>query len=135
MGISVGSKVRYLIDRWFSKGDVLYVIKYDNDDGSYLLSPKKDSCECDVESMWVDRDNFELISDHVEYSEYGRKPLDNYSTSELQVEIDRRLVEEDRLTAVGKAVAVISENIDKAKIVNTHEYLTKTIYTIEVRTL
>jgi len=69
------------------------------------------------------------------YGEYGRKPLDDYSTGELQAEIDRRLSEEDRLTAVEKAVADISENIDKAKIVNTHEYLSKTIYTIEVRTL
>lgn len=72
---------------------------------------------------------------YVGHSEYGRSSLDNYSTGELQAEIDRRLAEEDRLTAVEKAVADISENIDRAKIVNTYEYLSKTIYTIEVRTL
>ena len=72
---------------------------------------------------------------YVRYSEYGRNPLDNYSTGELQAEIDRRLAEEDLLTAVEKAVADISENINKAKLIKSHEYLSKTIYTIEVRTL
>lgn len=76
-----------------------------------------------------------MAMNYVRYSEYGRKPLDNYSTAELQAEIDRRLAEEDRITEVEKAVADISENIDKAQLIKTHEYLSKTIYTIEVRTL
>src|SRR5690625_1892965 len=131
----VGSKVRYLKDGWFSKGDVLYVIKYDSDDGKYVLSPDNDSCECSVISLWVEKEEFELISDYEEYSEYGRKPLDDYSTGELQAEVDRRQAKEDARKIVEEAIEDIRDNIDNTTLIKKSEYLNIDYYEFEVRKL
>ena len=71
----------------------------------------------------------------MEYSEYGRSPLDNYSTGELQAEIERRKAVENRRKAIEEAVDDISENIDNATLVKKTDYLHANYYEIEVRKL
>ncbi len=72
---------------------------------------------------------------YVGHSEYGRKPLDNYSTSELQAEIERRQIKEDNRKEVEKAMSDMQINLDQTKMLKKTEHLHKTIYEIEVRTL
>lgn len=69
------------------------------------------------------------------YGEYGRKPLDDYSTGELQAEIDRRQAEEDARKIVEQAIEDIRDNIDNATLIKKSEYLHVNYYEFEVRKL
>ena len=69
------------------------------------------------------------------YGEYGRKPLDDYSTGELQAEIDRRQAEEDARKLVEEAFEDIRDNIDNATLIKKSEYLYNDYYEFEVRKL
>ena len=69
------------------------------------------------------------------YGEYGRKPLDDYSTGELQAEIDRRQADEGERKLIEKAVDGITENIDNASLIKKTEYLHANFYEIMVRKL
>ena len=71
----------------------------------------------------------------MEYSEYGRSPLDNYTTGELQAEIDRRRADEGERKLIEKAAADITENIDNASLIKKTEYLHANFYEIMVRKL
>ena len=67
------------------------------------------------------------------YGEYGRKPLDDYSTGELQAEIDRRQEKEDARKLVKEAIEDIRDNIDNATLIKKSEYLNIDHYEFEVR--
>ena len=69
------------------------------------------------------------------YGEYGRKPLDDYSTGELQAEIDRRQAKEDARKIVEEAIEDIRDNIDNATLIKKSEYLHANYYEFEVRKL
>ena len=69
------------------------------------------------------------------YGEYGRKPLDDYSTGELQAEIDRRQAEEDARKLVEEAFEDIRDNIDNATLIKKSEYLHSNYYEFEVHKL
>lgn len=69
------------------------------------------------------------------YGEYGRKPLDDYSTGELQAEIDRRQAEEVARKLVEEAIEDIRDNIDNATLIKKNEYLHANYYEFEVRKL
>ena len=72
---------------------------------------------------------------YVNHSEYGRNPLDDYSTGELQAEIDRRQAKEDARKIVEEAIEDIRDNIDNTTLIKKSEYLNIDYYEFEVRKL
>ena len=70
-----------------------------------------------------------------EYGEYGLKSLDDYSTGELQAEIDRRQAKEDARKIVEEAIEDIRDNIDNTSLNVMSETLHANYYEFEVRKL
>lgn len=71
----------------------------------------------------------------MEYEAYGKNSLDNYTTGELQAEIERRRADEGERKLIEKAVDDIAENIDNASLIKKTEYLHANFYEIMVRKL
>lgn len=69
---------------------------------------------------------------YVGHSEYGRKSLDNYSTAELQAEVERRERKDRIRRNLDQALEFIANRKSKAEVIERRVYGSKRIYTIEV---